>query len=103
MKEIYERIASLVGNTCPFYETVRLRADKFVRVKTRIEDAPLSASLKSAVTPENIEKVYDIVFTDRSMKLRELADAVGISIDQEHIIFHHELHMIDAAFAQKFS
>ena len=36
------------------------------------------------MTPEIDEKVHGIVFANRQMKVRELAEAAGISTDWEH-------------------
>ena len=43
------------------------------------------------MTPENIDKVHDNVLADRQVKVRQLAEAVGISIDRVHFIFYFEL------------
>ena len=48
---------------------------------------------KSAVMPENIDKVHDIILVDMRVKVRELGKALGIPIDRVHFILHHELHM----------
>ena len=69
-----------------------LWVNDFKRGKISIEDAPRPGTLKSAVTAENIDKVHDIVLSDRCVKMRELADAVGISTDKT-------VRTIGAAFA----
>ena len=63
------------------------------RGRTRIEYAPDPGTPKSAQTPENIDKVEDIVLAERRVKVREIVEAVGISIDPEHFILHHESYM----------
>jgi len=45
---------------------------------TSTYDAPHSGLIE-AVTPEIIDKVYDIVLTDRRVKVRELVKTTGIS------------------------
>jgi len=45
---------------------------------TSTYDAPHSGPIE-AVTPEIIDKVYDIVLTDRRVKVRELVKTTGIS------------------------
>ena len=48
---------------------------------------------KLAVTPENIDKVHDIVLINRPVKVLKLAEAVGILIDWVHFILQHDLYM----------
>lgn len=45
------------------------------------------------MTPEIIDKVHDMVLADRRVKVRELAEAAGISTERIHYILHQELHM----------
>ena len=75
-------------------EVFRVRWTKleFKRNRTHIEDAPCPGTPKSAVTPEKIGKIHDIVLANRGVKVRELAEAVGISNDQVHFISQHEIH-----------
>ena len=46
---------------------------------TSICDAPRSGCSIEAAMPEIIDKVHDIVLTDRRVKVRELFEATGIS------------------------
>ena len=46
---------------------------------------------KTAVTSENIDNVHYIVLADRWVKVRELAEAISISIDKVHFILLLEL------------
>jgi histone-lysine N-methyltransferase SETMAR len=92
-KEIHERIFPTLGDSCPSYEAVRLWVNEFKRGRTSIEDAPRSGGPKTAVVPKIIDKVHDMVLADRRVKVRELAEAVGISTERVHFILHHELHM----------
>jgi transposase len=92
-KEIHERIFPTLGDSCPSYEAIRLWVNEFKRGRTSIEDAPRSGRPKTAVVPKIIDKVHDMVLADRRVKVRELAEAVGISTERVHFILHHELHM----------
>ena len=51
------------------------------------------------MTPENIDKVYDIIMADRQVEVRMLAGSVGISIDYVHCI-EKIVRTTDAANAQ---
>ena len=84
-------------DSCSFYETVRRWVNKFKRSRTSIEDTLRPGTANSALTPENIDKLHDIVLVDRRVKVRELAETMGISMDRVHFILHHELHMKNCA------
>lgn len=92
-KKIHERILPTLGDSCPSYETVGLWVNEFKRGRTSIKDAPRSGAPKTAVTPEVIDKVHDMVLADRRVKVCELAEAMGISIERTYFILHNELDM----------
>ena len=92
-EKIHEMIASTIGGSCPSYETKILWVNEFKRGRASIRDARRPGTPKSAMTPENIDEVYDIILADKGVKVHELAQAVGISIYKVHCILHHELHM----------
>jgi hypothetical protein len=58
----------------------------------RIND-PREGRPKSATTPEIIEQVYDMVLNDWRMKVREIAETIGISKEHVGYILHEELDM----------
>ena len=92
-KKISERIAFALGDSWPFYGTLRLWVKEFKWTMTSIEEAPRHGTRTSDVTPENIDKVHDVVLTDRRVKMHELTEAICITIDWVNFILHHELHM----------
>ncbi|KYN35080.1 hypothetical protein ALC56_10549, partial [Trachymyrmex septentrionalis] len=64
--------------------------NKFKRDHTSTCDAPRSERPIEAVTPE-IDKVHDIVLSDRRVKVRELVEATGISHGTVISILHEQL------------
>ena len=46
-----------------------------------------------AIAPEMIEKIHRIVMEDRRIKVREIAEIVGISVRVVHNILHEKLKM----------
>ena len=67
-------------------------AAEFKRGRTSLEDDPREARPKSA-TPEIIEQMHDMVLDDRRMKVREIAETIGISKKCVGYILHEELDM----------
>ena len=55
--------------------------------------APRSGRPIEAAMPEIIDKVHDIVLTDRRVKVRELVEATGISHGTVILILHEQLSM----------
>jgi len=55
----------------------------------------ISGAPKTATTEDNVTKIYDLVLADRRLKIREIAETVGMSKD----LVGHILHEVGAAFA----
>ncbi|CAK9833005.1 Mariner Mos1 transposase [Anthophora retusa] len=47
----------------------------------------------AVTTPENVKKIHDMVMNDRRVKVRDISQAVNISIDRVHNILHEHLQM----------
>lgn len=90
-REIHERILPTLGPSCPSYENVRLWVNSFQRERTSIEDALRPEAPKKAIMATIIDKIHTMVLADRRIKVRELAEATGISIEQVNLILHNEL------------
>ena len=91
--EIHQRFVKVYKQDSPSYSTVKKWAAEFKRGRESIEDDPCEGRPKSATTPELIDRVHDMVLEDRRVKLREIAEAVGISVERVGHILHKELHM----------
>ena len=63
------------------------------RSRTDTEDAELSGRPNEVVTPETIKTVHQIVFENRKLKLREIADTLTISYGSVYAILHEHLSM----------
>jgi transposase len=75
------------------FSTIKKWAAEFKRGRTSLEDDPCEGCPKSATTPEIIEQVHNIVLDDRRMKVREIAETIGISKERVGYILHEELDM----------
>ncbi|XP_025161796.1 histone-lysine N-methyltransferase SETMAR-like [Harpegnathos saltator] len=61
--------------------------------RTSTSDAERSGRPKEVVTPEIVDKIHGMILDDRRMKVREVAEAVGISTERVHHILHEYLDM----------
>jgi transposase len=75
------------------FSTIKKWAAEFKRGRTSLEDDPCEGRPNSATTPEIIEQVHDMVLDDRRMKVREIAETIGISKEHVGYILHEELDM----------
>jgi len=89
--EIYLKYIKVYGDSFPSFSTIKRWAAKFKRCCTSLEDDPCEGRPKSAATPEIIEQVHDMVLDDRRMKVREIAETIGISKEHVGYILHEEL------------
>ena len=67
--------------------------NEFKRSRTFTCDAPRSGHPIEAATPEITDKIHDIVWTDRRVKVRDLVEATGISHGTVISILHEQLGM----------
>lgn len=92
-QEIHPKLTKVYGDSAPSMSTVKKWAAEFKRGRTSLEDDPREGQPKTATTPETIEEVHDIVLDNRRVKVREIAETVGISEERVRNILHKELGM----------
>jgi histone-lysine N-methyltransferase SETMAR len=91
--EIHSKFIKVYGDSSPSFSTIKKLAAEFKRGHTSLEDDPREGRPKSATTPEIIEQVHNMVLGERRMKVREIAETIGISKEHVEYIFHEELDM----------
>jgi transposase len=89
--EIYSKFTKVYGDSSPSFSTIKKWAAEFKRGRTSLEGDPREGHPKSATTPDIIEQVHDIVLDDRRMKVRKIAETVGISKERVGYILQEEL------------
>ncbi|KAG5313929.1 SETMR methyltransferase, partial [Acromyrmex insinuator] len=92
-KKIKAKLDNVHSTSAPAFATVYNWVNKFKRGRTSTGDAPRSGCPIEAATPEIIDKVHDIVLTDRRVKVCELVEATGISHGTVISILHEQLGM----------
>ncbi|KAG5328173.1 SETMR methyltransferase, partial [Acromyrmex charruanus] len=88
-KEIKVELDNVHSTSAPAFATVYNWVNEFKRGRTSTCDTLCSGHSIEAATPEIIDKVHDIVLTDRRVKVRELIEATGTVIS----ILHEQLGM----------
>ncbi|KAM8718588.1 hypothetical protein ACLKA7_001317 [Drosophila subpalustris] len=81
------------GVSAPGKSTIFDWYSNFKRGRTSTEDSKRSGRPKEVIIPEIIRQVRQIVLTDRRVKVREIAETVGISTGSAVSILHDHLHM----------
>jgi transposase len=88
--EIHLKFIKVYGDSSPSFSTNKKWAAEFKHGCTSLEDEPCEGHPKSATTPEIIEQVHDLVLDDWQMKVREIAETIGISKECVGYILHEE-------------
>lgn len=91
--DIHARFIKVYGDSSPSFSTIKKWAAEYKRGRDSLDDDPREGRPKSATTPEIVKKVHDMILDDRRIKVREIAEAVGISKERVGHILHEELHM----------
>ena len=77
----------------PSYATVKRWVAEFKRGRQSLEDDPRPGKPVTVATPEMVNKVHDIVMTDRQVTERYIASTFGISQERVHSILTEDLEM----------
>jgi len=91
--EILSKFIEVYGDSSPSFSTIKKWAAKFKHGHTSLEDDPREGHPKNATPPEIIEQVHDMVLDDQWMKVREIAETIGISKERVGYVLHEELDM----------
>ena len=92
-KEIHGELADVYGSSAPSNAQVKFWVGEFKRGRTSLEDEARSGRPLAATDAEMCKKVRDLVFSDRRIKVEEIAQAFGISHGSVSIILHDRLGM----------
>ena len=90
-KEIKAELDDVHGTSAPAFKTIYNWVNKFKRGRTSTSDEHRSGRPLEVSTPEIIDKIHDMVVTDRRVKVDELVDATGISHGSVISILHEKL------------
>ena len=92
-KDIHNDMVALLGKDAPSYATVKRWVVEFKRSRQSVEDDTCPGRPVTVAMPEMVNKVHDIVMTDRRVTERYIASTVGISQVRVHSILTEDLEM----------
>lgn len=90
-KEIKAELDAVHGTSAPVFATVYNWVNEFKRGRSSTKDEHRSGRPVEVSTPEIIDKIHDLILSDRRIKVRELVEATGISQGTVVSILHEKL------------
>ena len=90
-KDIHNDMVATLGKDARSYATVKRWVAEFPRSRQNLEDDPRPGRPVTVATPEMVNKVHEIVMTDRRVTERYIASTVGISQERVHSILTEDL------------
>lgn len=91
--EIKTKLDAVYGDISPSMTTVRFWFNEFKRGRTSVFDEDRPGRPADVVTEDIVKKVRKIILADRRTKVREVAEAVGVSTGTAINILHDKLAM----------
>ena len=92
-QEIHCELTNVYGSSAPLYAQVKFWVGEFKRSRTSLEDETRSGRPSDAPDEEMCNKVRDLVYSDRQIKVEEIANALHISHGSVSTTLHDRLHM----------
>jgi transposase len=91
--EIHSKSIKVYVDCSASFSTIKKWAAEFKRGRNSLEVDPHEGRPKSATPPEIIEQVHDKILDNWRIKVREIADSIGISKECVGYTLHEELDM----------
>ena len=86
-------LTNVYGSSAPSYAQVKFWVGEFKRSRTSLEDGTRSGRPSDATDEEMCNKVRDLVYSDRRIKVEKIANALHISHGSVSATFHNRLGM----------
>ena len=102
-QEIHCVLTNVYGSSAPSYAQVKFWVGEFKRSRTSFEDETRSGRPSDATDEEMCNKVRDLVYSDRRIKVEEIANALHISRASVSTTLHDRLglHKLTARWVPK--
>ena len=92
-QEIHCELTNIYGSSAPSYAQVKFWVGEFKRSRTSLEDETRSGRPSATTDKEMCNKVRDLVYSDRRIKVEEIANALHISHGSVSTSLHDHLGM----------
>ena len=89
--EIHDDMLKTLAESAPSYATVTRWTREFKRGRDSVEDDPRSGRPPTATTQDKVDLALQMVMQDRRISCRQIAERLGISIEQADKILTQEL------------
>ena len=89
-KKVKAELDEVHGTSAPVFATIYNWVNEFKRVRTSTKDEHSSGRPVEVTTPEMIDKIYEMVLSDRRIKAREIVGAIGIMQGTVFSILHED-------------
>ena len=93
LKEIHDILKEILREYVPSYATVKNLVVQFKHGDFSTCDAPRSGRPKTVTTPKIIGQIHEIIFEDRRISAKSIAEQLGISRERVGSIIHEGLDM----------
>ena len=92
-QKIHCELTNVYGSSAPSYAQVKFWIGEFKRSRTSVEDETRSGRPSDATDEEMCNKVRDLVYSERRIKVEEIANALHFSHDSVSTTLHDRLGM----------
>ena len=90
-QEVHCELTNVYGSSAPSYAQVKSWVWEFKRSRTSLEDETRSGRPSDATDEKMCNKVRDLVYSDRQIKVEEIANALHISHSSVSTTLHDRL------------
>lgn len=88
--EIKVDLDAMYGGASPSLATIKRWFNEFKNGRTSVFDEDRPGRPNEVTTEKNIEKIHDMILADRRLKLREMAESCGLSLERvQNIVVNH--------------
>ena len=91
IKHLNNELDEVHGTSAPVFATVYNWVNEFKRGRTSTKDEHRSGRPVEVTTLEMIDRIHDMVLSDRRIKVREIVEATGISQSTVFLILHEKI------------
>jgi len=92
-KEIQVILTETLGENAPSYVTVKNWVTHLKRGDFSTCDAPRPGRPKTVNTPGIVDQIHGLIFEDRRISVKSIAEQLGISCERVGSIIHEDLDM----------